>query len=99
MYDQSRPERSASVDVIAQIHNYAAQMVLNRAKECAENGEWDPSVISNALKLLSNEGIRASTNAAPLVRHNVEEKAEAALKDLGLGEFLESVINDPEPGA
>lgn len=79
----------ASYDVVAEIHHYTSLMLLNRAKECVASGEWDPSLISNALKLLNSEGVRAKRDASPLA-----EIDSSILDEMNFDEVTGSISRD-----
>jgi hypothetical protein len=74
---------AASYDVVAEIHHYTSLMLLNRAKECVDTGEWDPSLISNALKLLNSEGVRAKREKSPLAEIDGSILDDLNFEDLG----------------
>ena len=94
MIDERQPDGAASYEVIADIHRYTAEMLRNRARECAESGEWDPSVISNSLKLLSSEGVRAKVTASPLA--SIDSNVLEDLEDLNFSDYRYGV--PPEAG-
>ena len=51
-----------------------ATLLLERLQELREKGEYDPSVVSNALKMVQNEDIKAY-----IERHPLESMASGSL--------------------
>lgn len=69
-------KQAASIDVVAQVHNEVTNLLLERLKELRSAGEYDPSVVSNALKLVKDEDIRAVVEEHPLNKFNSPAFAE-----------------------
>ena len=85
MIYESDSNQAAHIDVVAQVHNEVTNLLLERLKQLRASGEYDASVVSNALKLVKDEDIKAVVEEHPLHKFNGPAFAE-------LREQLDSLV-------
>ena len=62
---ESDSSYAAPLSVVASIHNEVSCLLLDQLRRLREVGEYDHSVVSNALKLVKDEGIAAFAETSP----------------------------------
>ena len=66
MIYENDSNKAAPVDMIAAVHYQVTALLLEKLQELRQSGEYDASVVSNALKLVKEEDIRAYASVHPL---------------------------------